>query len=53
MTGVRAGPGRIFATSSRRGGLPAAAAKGAIVVGEDERGELEDSVFSVSGTTPP
>ena len=60
MTGVRAGPGRIFATSSRRlGGLlpagvdPEIAPSGAIVVGEEDKGELDDSAFSGSWTTPP
>ena len=61
MTGVRAGPGRIFATSSRRlggllpaGGDPETAPSGAIVVvGEEDKGELDDSPFSGSWTTPP
>lgn len=56
MTGVRAGLGRMFAISFRRLGglLPSGgdrdiAASGAIVVvGDEERGELDDSVFSVS-----
>ena len=62
MTGVRAGPGRICAASSRRLGLPwprgtferpAAAPRGAKFVGDDEDpGELDASVGS-SGTTPP
>ena len=61
MTGVRAGPGRIFATSSRRlgglpspGGDPEIAPSGAnVVVGEEDKGELDDSAFSGSWTTPP
>ena len=61
MTGVRAGPGRIFATSSRRlGGLPPPwgdpeiAPSGAIVVvGDEDNGELDDSAFSGSWTIPP
>ena len=61
MTGVRAGPGRIFATSSRRlgglpppGGDPEIAASGAIDVGgEEDKGELDDSALSGSWMTPP
>ena len=61
MTGVRAGPGRMFATSSRRlgglpppGGDPETAPNGAIVVvGEEDKGELDDSAFSGSWMTPP
>lgn len=51
----------MFATSSRRvGGLPPPrgdpeiAPSGAIVVvGEEDKGELDDSAFSGSWTTPP
>lgn len=62
MIGVRAGPGRIFATSPRRlgrlpppGGDPETAPNGAIVVvvGEEDKGELDDSAFSGSWITPP
>ena len=60
MTGVRAGPGRIFATSSRRLGLPppggdpdTAPNAAFVVVGEEDKGELDDSAFSGSWTTPP